>query len=114
MKNLFKIKNIMIKNHQTFNLRIHSSDNMSYMIRNQCGKHYAIEEGKNSFNFERCDCGGKLEYSPISKEDPVKKYQHPPTRHSSRIKWKGVLIGLLFLFLSLVISVIILFGNNPK
>lgn len=85
---------------------------MSYLICQDCGRYYQIDEGKTSFNYEKCDCGGKLEYSPVLKEDPVQKIQHPPTPPSGKIKWKAVLIGLLFLFLSLVISVICLFGNN--
>ncbi|MCE5215366.1 MAG: hypothetical protein LLF83_11705 [Methanobacterium sp.] len=85
---------------------------MSYMICKECGKEYEIMEGKTSFNYERCECGGKLEYSANLKESSVKKDKDQSNIPISRIKWKGVLIGFLFLFFSLIISVLVLFGNN--
>jgi Na+/melibiose symporter-like transporter len=85
---------------------------MSYMICNKCGKHYPLEEGKTSFNFERCDCGGQLEYSHDSKQKPMKKYQKTPTNLFPKIKWKGILVGLLFLFVCLILSVAGFFGTN--
>ncbi len=85
---------------------------MSYMICRECGKEYEIPEGITSFNYDQCDCGGKLEYSANIKKFPVNKHPDQPKSPISRIKWKGVLIGFLFLFLSLIFSVLGLFGNN--
>ncbi len=35
---------------------------MSYLICDECGKYYDLNEGKSSFNYEKCSCGGKLTY----------------------------------------------------
>jgi hypothetical protein len=82
------------------------------MICRECGKEYVIPEGKTSFNYDQCECGGKLEYSTNLKKFPVNKNPDQSNSPMSRIKWKGVLIGFLFLFLSLIFSVWGLFGNN--
>jgi len=123
---------------------------MSYLICKKCGKEYPLPEGKESFNYQNCECGGKLEYSPLPKrnyvmtrqdflntegdlfntqrdtqqdfpnkedgspitqQDPQNKQYTRPSPHS-RIKWKGVLVGLSFLFISLILSVMIAFGEN--
>jgi|WetSurMetagenome_2_1015567.scaffolds.fasta_scaffold52232_3 hypothetical protein len=36
---------------------------MTYLVCEECGKYYALDEGKSSFNFDKCECGGKLTYS---------------------------------------------------
>jgi len=36
---------------------------MSYLVCEKCGKYYELEEGKSSFSFEKCECGGKLTYT---------------------------------------------------
>ncbi len=83
---------------------------MSYMICEKCCKHYPLEEGKSSFNFERCECGGKLRYSSSIKEDSQVK----TVKTSSKIKFTGIFIGFIFLFISLTLSVVALFGINPN
>lgn len=35
---------------------------MSYLICEECGKYYELNEGKSSFNYDKCECGGKLTY----------------------------------------------------
>lgn len=35
---------------------------MSYFVCEECSKHYEINEGKSSFSYEKCKCGGKLAY----------------------------------------------------
>jgi len=35
---------------------------MSYLVCEECGKHYELNEGKSSFSYEKCQCGGKLTY----------------------------------------------------
>ncbi len=118
---------------------------MAYLICEKCGKQYPLPEGKESFNYENCSCGGRLKYSPkpgknspiiregyepIIKEGssnstfknkqpfenkgPLENKQpfeqaHPP----SQIKWKGVFVGFTFLFVSLILTVMITFGENP-
>lgn len=91
---------------------------MAYLICEKCGKEYPLLEGEESFNYQNCTCGGKLEYSdtsikdfPTMKEDSENKqpYKSPS---KSRIKWKGVFIGLTFLFVSLILTVTITFGEN--
>lgn len=115
---------------------------MSYLICQGCGKHYPLPEGETSFNYQNCSCGGKLRYSPKAtkqingkwnplpyvneiedKEESIVKIEsdeiksvnekesiHPTLKGG--IKWKGVFVGLLFLFVSLIASVIVMFGTN--
>ncbi len=94
------------------------------MICEKCGKQYPLHEGEESFSYQNCSCGGKLKYSPASKgnfpitqDSPIKQgpeyKQHPgPTPPQSRIKWKGVFVGISFLFISLILTGIIAFGEN--
>lgn len=111
---------------------------MSYLICRKCGNEYTLPEGKESFYYDKCECGGKLEYSPIPKRDydarqgnipHIKDYQHTLKNHQtqmdsknneftkasppqSRIKWKGIIVGILFLFVSMLISIPVIFGGN--
>ena len=36
---------------------------MSYLICEECGKYYELNEGKSSFSYAKCECGGKLNFS---------------------------------------------------
>ena len=36
---------------------------MSYLVCEECGKSYELNEGKSSFSYEKCPCGGKLTYT---------------------------------------------------
>ncbi len=36
---------------------------MSYLVCDECGKYYELKEGKDSFSYEKCFCGGKLRYT---------------------------------------------------
>lgn len=36
---------------------------MSYLVCEECGKFYELNEGKSSFSYEKCSCGGKLTYT---------------------------------------------------
>lgn len=93
---------------------------MTYLICEECGKEYPLNEGEESFSYEKCSCGGKLVYSPTTKTDPNPFLKHEgevvitpqPSRPGSPIKWKGIIIGLLFLFVTLMIAAYIIFGNN--
>lgn len=112
---------------------------MSYMICRKCGKVYPLPEGKESFNYQNCECGGKLEYSPLPKRDyvsaqediphikdspaapkyypqtqwdPENKEYTKPSSPQSRIKWKGILVGISFLFVSMLLSMGLIFGKN--
>ena len=95
---------------------------MSYLICEKCGKQYPLPEGKESFNYEKCSCGGKLVYAPslnvplsnlpLSKEEMSNKNGLKTSSHQSPIKWKSIFIGLLFLFMSLTVSGMIIFGDN--
>lgn len=38
-------------------------DLMSYLVCEECGKYYELKEGKDSFSYEKCSCGGKLRYT---------------------------------------------------
>jgi small basic protein len=38
-------------------------DLMSYLVCEECGKSYELNEGKDSFSYENCSCGGKLKYT---------------------------------------------------
>ena len=38
-------------------------DLMSYLVCDECGKYYELKEGKDSFSYEKCSCGGKLRYT---------------------------------------------------
>ncbi len=106
---------------------------MSYLICMKCGKEYPLPEGKESFDYQNCECGGKLEYSPLpkrnyvitqqdfpsTKEDPPVTQQGPENKQYTKssplpslIKWKGVFVGISFLFTSMLLSVAIIFGKN--
>lgn len=112
---------------------------MSYLICKKCGKVYPLPEGKESFNYQNCECGGKLEYSPLPERDYVNTQENIPnikdfpaapkyypqtqwdpknkefTKSSppkSRIKWKGILVGISFLFASMLLSMALIFGRN--
>ncbi len=85
---------------------------MSYLICEKCGKLYPLPEGEESFSYQNCSCGGKLEYSLTSKVETETEQAPKPSPSPRGIKWKGVLVGLLFLFVSLIISVMIIFGDN--
>lgn len=82
------------------------------MICEKCGKQYELQEGKSSFNFEKCECGGKLKYSPSIKAGTPTKDSPKPARAPRKIKWKGVVAGFLFLFFSMIISVVAIYGTN--
>lgn len=36
---------------------------MSYLVCEECGKYYQLDEGKSSFSYDKCECGGKLTYT---------------------------------------------------
>ena len=38
-------------------------DLMSYLVCEECGKYHELKEGKDSFSYEKCSCGGKLRYT---------------------------------------------------
>ena len=75
---------------------------MSYMICEKCHRHYPLDEGKSSFNYEKCECGGKLRYSSSLEENPNIK----PVNTSNKIKFTGVIIGFILLFLGLIVNII--------
>ena len=49
---------------------------MSYLVCDECGKYYELKEGKSSFNYEKCSCGGKLTY--IGTLKGMENYNIPP------------------------------------
>ena len=105
---------------------------MTYLICAKCGKHYPLNEGKSSFYFEKCECGGKLKYSPSPndkfvleqnkqenqsigsfKNTPVENLQNLKMENQlSKLNWKGILAGLSFFFISLIIAVLAVFGTK--
>jgi hypothetical protein len=85
---------------------------MSYLICKECGKYYELQEGKSSFNYERCPCGGKLNYVDSVKESKNAGYPKTQNPKSKGIKWFAVLIGFGFLIISLIVTVFALFGTN--
>jgi len=85
---------------------------MSYLICEECGKQYPLPEGETSFNYQNCSCGGKLKYSSSSANEVEDKKKSASISLKSSVKWKGVFIGLLFLFISLIALVMVIFGNN--
>lgn len=105
---------------------------MNYLICAKCGKHYPLNEGKSSFNFEKCECGGKLKYSPSPndkfvfeqnkeenqsmgsfKNSSIVNLQNLKTRNQmGKLNWKGILAGLLFFFISLIIAILAIFGTK--
>ncbi|MBP2046849.1 zinc-ribbon domain-containing protein [Methanobacterium aggregans] len=36
---------------------------MSYLVCEKCGKYYELHEGKESFYYDKCECGGRLHYT---------------------------------------------------
>ncbi len=43
-------------------------DLMSYLVCEECGNYYELKEGKDSFSYEKCSCGGKLRYTDTLNE----------------------------------------------
>ena len=85
---------------------------MSYLICEKCGKQYPLPEGETSFNYQNCSCGGKLRYSPSQINEVEEETKTVPPSSKNVIKWRGVFVGLLFLFVSMMVSIMIIFGNN--
>ncbi len=85
---------------------------MSYLICKECGKRYPLPEGETSFNYQNCSCGGTLKYSSSSVNAIDDKNKSESSSLKSSLKWKGVLIGLIFLFVTLIATVMVIFGNN--
>lgn len=81
---------------------------MSYLNCEECDKQYELEEGKSSFSYSKCECGGKLKYSDVTPN--VKPNNFKPG--NLNISLKGIIVGFVFLFISLTISALALFGNN--
>jgi hypothetical protein len=53
---------------------------MSYLVCEVCGKYYELEEGKSSFSYDKCECGGRLSYNDSLK---ITK-NHPPLINNSK------------------------------
>lgn len=99
---------------------------MTYLICKKCGKQYPLPEGKESFNYENCTCGGKLVYSPMPSPMPqmnpipeqgntkgeATKYYVQRTPQPEGVNWRGVFAGLSFLFITLILGVMMIFGEN--
>lgn len=114
---------------------------MSYLVCDQCGKYYELEEGKTSYSYEKCECGGKLSYrnnldrtatavNPVITNNTCEKCgaKIPPNtgicnncgnnseklgiEQSTGLSIAGVAVGFGFLLLTTLIAVFALFGNN--
>lgn len=114
---------------------------MSYLVCEQCGKYYELDEGKTSFSYEKCECGGKLSYrnnldrtataaNPVITNNKCGKCgaEIPPNtaicnncgnnseqlgiEQSTGLSIAGVAVGFGFLLLTTLIAVFALFGNN--
>ena len=51
-------------------------------------------------------------YSPSAKKEVEDEKKPALSPSITRVKWKGVFIGLLFLFASLIGAIMVIFGNN--
>jgi len=116
---------------------------MSYLICEKCGNYYKLNEGKSSFSYENCECGGKLNYSPrlnvsgkiyssstnqkivcqscgvINPENSVeclscggKFINNSKNSQNININILGIAVGIGFLTLALILSILALFGTN--
>jgi len=113
---------------------------MSYLVCEQCGKYYELSEGKNSYSYEKCECGGKLTYknsldrTNVVKEPVISKNKcekcgaelSPNTAicnqcgntvesknmEQTGFSLMGVAVGFGFLLLTTLVAVFALFGNN--
>jgi hypothetical protein len=114
---------------------------MSYLVCEQCGKYYELEEGKTSFSYEKCECGGKLSYrnslgrnatviepavsknkcekcgAEISPNTGICNNCGNPVENLSigqptGLSLVGVAVGFGFLLLTTLVAVFALFGNN--
>jgi hypothetical protein len=60
---------------------------MSYLVCEQCGKYYELNEGMASFSYDKCECGGRLKYtsnsnsieSPKTTDNPNKIVTNNPS-----------------------------------
>ncbi len=122
-------------------IKFKSGEPMSYLVCEQCGKYYELNEGKSSFSYDKCECGGKLTYTEslngtgitdLSQNSDSKcedcGVENPPDsavcnncgktiesknqKHSSGLSLVGVAVGFGFLLLTTLIAVLVLFGSN--
>jgi predicted nucleic acid-binding Zn ribbon protein len=63
---------------------------MSYMVCEECGNYHEFHEGKESFSYGRCPCGGKLRYfgslKDVPKKIPLKSIN---SKHCLNCGWKN-------------------------
>lgn len=113
---------------------------MSYLVCEQCGKYYELDEGKTSYSYEKCECGGKLTYKdslnraqavrePVISENKCEKCGaeispgtsicnqcgntiESSTMDQSGLSLVGVSVGFGFLLLTTLVAVFALFGND--
>ncbi|MTK63083.1 MAG: zinc ribbon domain-containing protein [Methanobacterium sp.] len=114
---------------------------MSYLVCEQCGKYYELEEGKTSYSYDKCECGGKLSYrnsldrtatviEPAVSKNKCEKCgaeippntgickncgnpgDHLGVEQTSGLSLVGVAVGFGFLLLTTLVAVFALFGNN--
>jgi len=113
---------------------------MSYLVCEQCGKYYELAEGKNSYSYEKCECGGKLTYKnsldrtqvfnePVISKNKCEKCGaeispsaticnqcgnaiETTNMDQTGLSMVGVAVGFGFLLLTTLIAVFTLFGNN--
>jgi len=114
---------------------------MSYLVCEQCGKYYELNEGKSSFSYDKCECGGKLTYAnningteikdifnnskthsedcgvenpsdSITSKSCEKTHENNDPEYSSGFSLVGVAVGFGFLLLTTLLAVFALFGSN--
>lgn len=111
---------------------------MSYLVCEQCGKYYELNEGKSSFSYDKCECGGKLTYAnnlngkeikdvsnnsktdcgvenpsdSVTSDNIGKSHENNNPEYSSGFSLVGVSFGFGFLLLTTLLAVFALFGSN--
>lgn len=113
---------------------------MSYLVCENCGKNYELNEGKSSFNYDKCECGGKLTYvNSLNKNKILKSYPSlekvcsncgakiprgsnecyncankftDETQGIRGVSWLGVAVGFGFLMTTIMIIGLAYFGTN--
>jgi hypothetical protein len=71
---------------------------MVYLVCDECGGYYELQEGESPDDFDFCHCGGELSLLKTANDNMITN--RGSLTENKRINWLGVAIGSLFFFLS--------------
>ena len=100
------------------------SGNNGYLICEDCGGYYKLQSGESPNDYEKCQCGGKLEYStlkPFNNEseniiidNSVKNHDNTTLLSIVNLKNKKFLIPVIFLILAIIAIPILIYSTQSS